>query len=60
MCKLLVSPIFIFCQRYEIVNGEVEVDGVSDEQTSDDTAEGKEPVGINLNLNSCLVPILNA
>ncbi|AQK80410.1 Nucleosome assembly protein 1 [Zea mays] len=34
----------LYTKRYEIVNGEVEVDGVSDEQTSDDTAEGKEPV----------------
>lgn len=54
-----VTCFILFCQRYDIVNGVVEVDGVSDELTSENAAEGKEPDGIKLNLNSCLVPILN-
>lgn len=37
----------------------MEVDGVSDDPTSENAAEGKEPDGIKLNLNSCLVTILN-
>ncbi|KAG2609413.1 hypothetical protein PVAP13_4KG037000 [Panicum virgatum] len=32
----------LYTKRYEIVNGVVEVDGVSDEPTSDNAAEGKE------------------
>lgn len=48
-----------FHQRFHIVNGVVEVNGVSDDPTSENAAEGKEPDGIKLNLNSCLVPILN-
>lgn len=54
-----VTCFVLFHQRYEIVNGEVEVEGVSDEPTSENTAEGKEPDGIKLNLNSSLVPILD-
>jgi hypothetical protein len=51
---------FILChQRYGIVNGEVEVDGVCDEPASENTVEGKEPDGIKLNVNSFLVPIPN-
>ena len=45
---------FAFFQRYEIVNGVVEVDGVSDEPTSDNAAEGKESDGMRLNCNSCI------
>jgi hypothetical protein len=54
-----VTCFILFRQRYDIVNGVVEVEGVSDEPTSENAAEGKEPDGIKLNLNSCLVPILN-
>jgi hypothetical protein len=45
---------FAFFQRYEIVNGVVEVDGVSDEPTSDNAEEGKESDGMRLNFNSCI------
>ncbi|KAG0512798.1 hypothetical protein BDA96_10G045300 [Sorghum bicolor] len=33
----------LYTKRYDIVNGVVEVDGVSDEPTSENAAEGKEP-----------------
>ncbi|OEL34352.1 Nucleosome assembly protein 1-1 [Dichanthelium oligosanthes] len=33
----------LYTKRYEIVNGVVEVDGISDELTSENTTEGKEP-----------------
>jgi hypothetical protein len=45
-------------QRYDIVNGVVEVEGVSDEPTSENAAEGKESDGMKLKFNS-IIPILN-
>lgn len=37
----------MFLQRYEIVNGVVEVDGISGEPTNENAAEGKESDGIS-------------
>jgi hypothetical protein len=43
LCILLTLLIL----RYEIVNGVVEVDGVSDEPTNENAAEGEDSDGIN-------------
>lgn len=58
-CKFLDLPVFAFFQRYEIVNGVVEVDGVSDEPTSENASDGKESDGMGLDISPCIVSILN-